>query len=124
MDLTQFAHNHSLLPTRTLRIVPTYSRTRGPFTLTITATGDHTACLTVHGLGAHQSAHVTEHDLLTSPDDPDIAARGTTSTNRGAALSATFNVLERLCLADAASNCIPPTSPRPRPRHRDGWWEP
>ena len=122
MELTQFAHNHSLSPIQTHRLVPTYARTRGPFTLTITATGDTTACLTVHGLGAHRSAHVTEHDLLTSPDDPDLAARGTTSTNRDASLFATFNALEHLCLADAASSCAPPTTLRPG--RRDSWWAP
>ena len=122
MDLEQFAHYHSLSPIPTHRLAPTYARTRGPFTLTITATGDRTACLTVHGLGAHRSAHVTEGDDLTAPDDPYIAAMGATSTNRDAALLATFNRLEHLCLADAASAIIPPTTRRPR--LRDSWWQP
>lgn len=122
MDLEQFAHYHSLSPIQTHRLVPTFARTRGPFTLTITATGDRTACLTVHGLGAHRSTHVTEDDHLASPDDPNVAAMGTASTNTGACLLATFNALEHLCLAEAASASVPPTTRRPR--YRDGWWEP
>lgn len=122
MELTRFAHDYTLHPIQTLRLVPTYARTRGPFTLTITATGHDTACLTVHGLGVHRSAHVTKGDDRTAPDDPYIAAMGTTSTCRDASLFATFNALEHLCIADAASAVIPPTTRRPR--LRDSWWQP
>jgi hypothetical protein len=122
MDLEEFAHNHTLSPVLTHRRVPTYSRTRHPFTLTITATGHDSACLTVHGLGVHKSAHVTDHGDHASPDDPDLRAYGTASTSRDAALLATFNLLERLCLAEAASNAPAPI--HTRPRQRDTWWQP